>query len=56
MKQRFFPHDCDNRCPHLKIYETSGIDLAMYCKVLDEECDLAVQDEYSVPCPIKNDK
>lgn len=51
MKQKCFPHDCDQRCPHFRVYETSIMDMAVYCELLDEECDLAMQDEYSIPCP-----
>lgn len=51
MKQRFFPHDCDNRCPHLKIYETSTMDMEFYCELLDEACDMAGKGDYAILCP-----
>ncbi len=56
MKSRFFPHDCDNRCPHFRAYETSIMDMAVYCGLLDEECDMAEQEEYSILCPRRNEK
>lgn len=48
---KFFPQDCDNRCPHLRVYETSMMNMAIYCELLDEECDMAEQEDYSILCP-----
>lgn len=51
MKPKFFPYDCDNLCPHLKIYETSIMDVAFYCELLDEACDMADAEGSAILCP-----
>lgn len=51
MKQKFFPHDCDIRCEHLKTYETSAMDLTFYCELLDEACDMAETEGSAISCP-----